>query len=731
MNPIISNPGAYELTPAFRRQHADVLHGGQPTIGLFSLLELRAFPVADCFDDKAVLLACHTDAADTGGGLFVWRSTDDRDDNDGTVILPAGYTGAGRWVRLDSLYSKSYVDVTWFGAKSNVPGFDNAPAFNAAIQSLPLYASEDQVINNGFMRRGQCFVPSGNWYVNDTVVASGGMWIRGEGSTATSIIVNGNAAKFATVQTRTVTGMTRDAAQTTLGDHPVLVWGGSIGVTHLTFDAPHGIPIGHQASGLLEGLAGAGPVQSLNGFWHRFYAISTTEVEFADSGVVASGYTGATVEFERFILDMQIAGHAIAYNDVFGTRLSDIAVDGNSSYAVQNLNASGIWIVGAQDSSCTNVRVWGVGIRGIQLEVPADRVGVANVIRGPGIYTTQGYMVTHGLLHSEHINQVGTYLISDTVDPPVPRPAFMLTNLHGFRVQQIQGEDSPLEIFVRNATNIYIGDLSFNAGGEYQTTDPIAAYGNYPSGYPSGYDTTLLHISAGSHGFVVEGMLLLQGYYSVEAMDLTWHAKAIGKEGSDNNFRTVAVRTGKTNLSQVHTIPPGPFANDAAALVENVPVGAPYRRSDGLVIWKQAVDSPQVPPVLPGATTWTLEDPNSPLSITITDISDPTSSDPLVMPAAGEAGGYTYWGIGPWALNWAAGAWILENPGLYFSESTSDEQNPSGLAFSSPSAGVGTPVISATVGASLVGAYPGQLCHTSVGWWIWDGVETWERLSLV
>lgn len=729
MNPIAINPGVFALTPAIRRAQAMALAGGQPAIGIFSLLELRAFPVADCYDDRAVLLACHSDSADAGGGVFVWRSADLRDDNNGTVILPTDHEGAGRWVRSESLDSPYFVNVAWFGAKPNAPGVDNAPAINAAIQSLPLYATEALLTNGGFMRRGQCFFPSGNWYVNDSVIASGGMWIRGEGSTTTSIIVNANASKFATVQTRTVVGFSRNGSQTTLGGHPVLVWGGNIGVTRLTFDAPHGIPIGQQASGLLEGLAGAGPVQSLNGFWWRFYAVSATAVEFADSGVAATGHTGATVEFERFILDMQIAGHAIAYNDVFGTRLSDISVDGNSSYAYQNLNASGIWIVGAQDSSCTNVRVWGVGIRGAQLEVPADRVGVANVIRGPGIYTTQGYMVTHGLLHSEHVNQAGTYLISDTVDPPVPRPAFMLTNLHGFRVQQIQGEDSPLEIFVRNATNIYVGDLSFNAAGEYETTGAIAAYGNYPTGYPAGYQTTLLHISAGSHGFVVEGMLVLQGIYSVTAMDLTWHAKAIGKNGSDNDLRTVAVRTGKSSTSQVHSIPHGPFADDAAAIVESVPLGALYRRDDGLVVWRQEAASPQVQH---SPVTWAGANPNIPQTITVTGITNPADSDLLVL---GRSGVLSAWTLNVGGVEWQIVHGGGETPYWFFTASDasyeanieSDAVSPLGLTGWSVGTGVGTPVLT---GDSPVGANSGQLCRSTTGWWIWNGT-TWDQFSMV
>ena len=70
---------------------------------------------------------------DGGQGLFRWNANSSETDNGGTVFLPTGHTGIGRYERV----FEGLVNVQWFGAVGNYTeaggGTDNTNMFNAAL----------------------------------------------------------------------------------------------------------------------------------------------------------------------------------------------------------------------------------------------------------------------------------------------------------------------------------------------------------------------------------------------------------------------------------------------------------------------------------------------------------------------------------------------------------------------------------------------------------------------
>lgn len=567
---ITINPTPTEELPLYLKRAAEKeLNYGAAVFTLPNAATLRAIPVAKCYEGLCVYLHNLKDIRDFGGGMFVWKSGNSDPDNNGTVIAPDDAGDFGRWVRAESLGLRAYVDIRWFGAIPDIKGIDNSYDINRAIQSLPLYGTADMTINGGSMRRGKCYFPAGIWYVSDTVVASSGMWVAGEGSIATTIQLNDGCPLFETVHTLTITGLTQQF-QTTLGGKAVQF---NQHTTRVTFAAPHGFTVGTQVMGLIEGLAGESAINNTNGRWWRFHVLNSTQMEFLSYEVAPTGFAGATIEFEKFILDFQWSQGMIADNDLFGTQCSNLTVHGEAFVNNQNSASSGIHIWGSERSSCRDVTVWSVGIRGIDLGVPGDNVGVGPCRRGPGIYTTQGYLVNHGTLQSGHCNKDAIYYISDAGNAPIPRPAFLFTNVHWATYQSLVGEDSVVEMHFRNCTQVSIGDMTFNAAGVDEEVN--------------GYPKTQLHISGGSHTFDFKGKYLVLGKYSVLVRDVTLYATAAGVAGNFDNFREVSARTGNAGNYPIHTILLGPYSDDGEAAKFGVPVGATYKQPGGVITWRE------------------------------------------------------------------------------------------------------------------------------------------------
>ena len=126
-------------------------------------------------------------AGDGGGGTWRWDAASTADDNIGTVLLPAGHVGAGRWVRD---YPGS-INVRWFGFLPGRSEPENDAAWEAATDALAWewYGNDatpfDRTTNGG----GTLYVPAGRYDAGALCVYDM-MTIRGEGN-ATEIVLSG------------------------------------------------------------------------------------------------------------------------------------------------------------------------------------------------------------------------------------------------------------------------------------------------------------------------------------------------------------------------------------------------------------------------------------------------------------------------------------------------------------------------------------------------------------
>ncbi|TMV46277.1 hypothetical protein FE783_26675 [Paenibacillus mesophilus] len=109
------------------------ISGTMSTVSTVS--ELRNLPTADLSDNETILVCGYSSVNDGGAGIFCWNASSTAADNGGTIILPTGHTGAGRWIRLRD---GSPVSVKCFGAKGDwngTSGTDDTAAIQAAVQA--------------------------------------------------------------------------------------------------------------------------------------------------------------------------------------------------------------------------------------------------------------------------------------------------------------------------------------------------------------------------------------------------------------------------------------------------------------------------------------------------------------------------------------------------------------------------------------------------------------------
>jgi Pectate lyase superfamily protein len=121
---------------------------------------------------------------DGGGGAFYWDSSSTAEDNGGTVILPTGHAGAGRWKRL---YSGS-INVQWFGA---LPYAIASAAANPGIQKAIAAATSGTL-------PGDVYIPKGDYRITYPIIVPRldqfrGLTIRGDGPTITILSGQGLA----------------------------------------------------------------------------------------------------------------------------------------------------------------------------------------------------------------------------------------------------------------------------------------------------------------------------------------------------------------------------------------------------------------------------------------------------------------------------------------------------------------------------------------------------------
>lgn len=115
-------------------------------------------------------------SSDGGGGTFYWDATSTETENDGTVIIPTGHLGAGRWLRD---CNRNVINVRHFGAVGDC--VISEVAYNASTHSGGEVSSYTGLIHEfsgtddsaAFQRAhaavdsGKTFyIPAGNYYLN-------------------------------------------------------------------------------------------------------------------------------------------------------------------------------------------------------------------------------------------------------------------------------------------------------------------------------------------------------------------------------------------------------------------------------------------------------------------------------------------------------------------------------------------------------------------------------------
>lgn len=156
---------------------------GYSSLGEFdSIADLKAYgEYASMNSGSRVSVKSYHANLGYGGGYFRWNATSTDSDDGGYTINPTGNTGAGRWKREpNATYAVRTVCPLEFGAKINDSTFDSAPAINAAISYLNPYTN----INMDSAQGGDVVIPSGQFYINDTIYGSPNVRLIGTGGTA-------------------------------------------------------------------------------------------------------------------------------------------------------------------------------------------------------------------------------------------------------------------------------------------------------------------------------------------------------------------------------------------------------------------------------------------------------------------------------------------------------------------------------------------------------------------
>lgn len=159
------------LSKVFSNQ---VLHEGNSLESIISnnqlgtAADLRSAPIDS---NTAVTLGVLV-AGDGGGGLWRWDAASVLADNLGTVLLPTGHVGAGRWLRV---YSGA-VNVCWFGASSNSSALINTTAIQYSIDNF------DTI-----------YIPTGNYSITFLEINKTHFMMYGDGYRRTILTPTANA----------------------------------------------------------------------------------------------------------------------------------------------------------------------------------------------------------------------------------------------------------------------------------------------------------------------------------------------------------------------------------------------------------------------------------------------------------------------------------------------------------------------------------------------------------
>lgn len=134
---------------------------------------------------------------------------------------------------------------------------------------------------------------------------------------------------------------------------------------------------------------------------------------------------------------------------------------------------------------------------------------------------------------------------------------------------------------------------------------------------------------------------------------------------------------------------------------------------------------------LPDALTFAGSDPNtgSVDTITVTGITDPTGTNPLVLTKGEVFDGKDSWYGSGFLFRYylGPGQWDLNKTGIYNAYTTSPASSPVGLGGWLVPTGSGAPTISAN---PIPATHLGQLCKATTAWWQWDGTA-WIPIRLL
>ena len=127
---------------SYARNLARLARTGAPTVD--TAQALRDMPIYGGLYPERVETLGALAAGDGGGGAWRWDPDSTADDNTGTVLLPTGHVGAGRWVRD---YSGA-INARWFGFLPAQSPADNDVAIASALAA------------------GNVFVPAGAYSIS-------------------------------------------------------------------------------------------------------------------------------------------------------------------------------------------------------------------------------------------------------------------------------------------------------------------------------------------------------------------------------------------------------------------------------------------------------------------------------------------------------------------------------------------------------------------------------------
>ena len=115
---------------------------------------MRAIDLEEAITDGEVITTTGYYAVGDGGHMtYRWDAASTATDNGGTIILPDGHSGPGRWI---AIFEKTHINARWFGVRA-----DNTTDDTAAIQS-----AIDTAIDSGILR---VILPTGDIRVTDTI----------------------------------------------------------------------------------------------------------------------------------------------------------------------------------------------------------------------------------------------------------------------------------------------------------------------------------------------------------------------------------------------------------------------------------------------------------------------------------------------------------------------------------------------------------------------------------